>query len=362
MPAVSVIMASYNHAPYVRAAIESVLAQSFQDFEILVTDDGSTDGTTEIVHEIRDPRIHLRVLPRNSGACVAWNASISRATGDYIALLNSDDLFFPDKLLQQVSYLKQNRHVAAVFAYPEFIDERGNPISPARTYYGDVFFACNRSREAWLRRFFFAGNALCHPTSMVRRSCHRTVGVYNPALAQLHDMELYIRILRRYDIFVIEKPLVAFRILDNHGNASAPRTGTYLRSEWELATVLKNYRRLPISLLFRVFPELAGGSRKKVTPRWMSKLALSVLARRNPDLAFLVSDPLPLFWRLGTIALTVPRPAHAAFALDLMYNAARESGNPRLLREFIAVTETVDVYGLCARATEARNPVEGASH
>ena len=357
MPVVSVIIAAYNHAAYVRAAVESVLSQSYQDFEILVTDDGSADGTPEVVEQIRDPRIKLTVLPQNSGACIAWNECISRATGKYVALLNSDDLFLPDKLAEQVSWLDRHPDVAAVFSYPTFIDERGDPVPPDQTFYGNVFFVQNRPRHAWLRHFFFEGNALCHPTSMVRRQCHKTVGAYNPALAQLHDLELYVRILGSHEIHVIERALTAFRILDNQRNASAPRGETFIRTHWELAAVLEQYRNLPVPLLKQVFPELADAQQSAV-PGWLRRMASAALARGTPDLAFQHSELLPLFWRLGAISLSVPKPAHAAFALDLMYEAARESGNARLMREFIKLSGTVDLYGILRR-TAQRHSADG---
>src|SRR6267142_4516637 len=121
MPKISVVIASYNHEKYVRAAIESVLSQSFQDFEILVTDDGSVDRTVAEVRAITDPRLSLVALPHNGGACAAINASILRAAGEYVAILNSDDVFLPGKLERQVRYLDGNSGVAAVFTRPMFI-------------------------------------------------------------------------------------------------------------------------------------------------------------------------------------------------------------------------------------------------
>src|SRR5438105_15927460 len=105
MPKVSVLIPSFNHEKYVRAAIESVLTQSVQDFEIIVTDDGSRDRTAQEVVAIGDKRISLTVLPRNYGACIASNVSIRRAKGQYLAWLASDDLFLPGKLEKQSRFL-----------------------------------------------------------------------------------------------------------------------------------------------------------------------------------------------------------------------------------------------------------------
>src|SRR5215813_7848077 len=117
MPRVSVCMASFNHEKYVRAAVESALAQSFQDLEILVTDDGSKDGTVDEIRAIRDPRVSMEVFPKNRRACLAKNACIRRSKGEYIANLNSDDLFLPGKLEQQVRFLDAHPEVGAVFGY-----------------------------------------------------------------------------------------------------------------------------------------------------------------------------------------------------------------------------------------------------
>ena len=100
-PRVSVVIASYRHAAYVRDCLASVLEQSFQDFEIVITDDGSGDGTVEAIRSVADPRIRLEVLPANRGACVALNRGLRRARGQYIAILNSDDLFVAGRLQRQ---------------------------------------------------------------------------------------------------------------------------------------------------------------------------------------------------------------------------------------------------------------------
>ena len=232
MPKVSVIMASYNHEAYVRAAIASVLEQSFQDFEVLVTDDGSTDRTPDEVRSVKDARVSFVRLPRNYGACIAMNASIRRAKGEYIAVLNSDDLFLPGKLEKQVAYLDAHPETGAVFAYPQFVNDEGNTIPDAETFYRNTFRVENRTRAQWLRHFFFNHNVLCHPSLLIRRRCYKTVGLYDPGLAQLPDLHMWIRILSRFHIHILQEPLLGFRILTDYKNASAPRPEVLVRLEW----------------------------------------------------------------------------------------------------------------------------------
>ena len=318
-PRISVIMASYNHAKYVRKAIESVLAQSIQDFEIVVTDDASDDDTVAEIRTIADARISLAVLPENRGACTAMNASIARAHGEFIAVLNSDDIFLPGKLSRQLRYLDENPGIAAVFTWPAFIGEEGGPFVAADHKDGALRHVPNRARHEWLRHFFFNGNALCHPSVMIRRQCLDEIGPYNPALAQLPDLEMWIRLLRHHEIHLIEEPLTAFRIRENNRNASAARPEVLVRDQWEWRKVLEQYLNLDDSLLVRTFPEIAGcGSRS---------------AR---------------IWSLAELALGVGRPAHVLFALDAMYKVAMESGDDARYREFIGHTGSYDPFGTLA--------------
>ena len=153
MPKVSVIIPSYNHADFVESAINSVLNQSLQDFEIIVTDDGSTDGTADLVSGINDPRIDLVRFEDNRGACVAANECIKRSAGEFIAMLSSDDEFLPNKLDQQVKFLNAHHKFAAVFSSVAFIDKKGN--SACGLYmYDQTFSMENRSRFQWLNHFF----------------------------------------------------------------------------------------------------------------------------------------------------------------------------------------------------------------
>lgn len=123
---VSVIMPSYNSAEYIAESIESVIKQTYPHWELLITDDCSTDNTVEIVKQYaqKDNRIKLFVLKANSGAAIARNNSIKEAQGRYIALLDSDDLWLPEKLEKQIAFMKNNGYAFSYTQYSE-IDESG---------------------------------------------------------------------------------------------------------------------------------------------------------------------------------------------------------------------------------------------
>ncbi|WP_025828663.1 glycosyltransferase [Acetobacter okinawensis] len=258
MPRVSVCIPSYQHKSFVKDSIYSVIAQTYQDFEMVVTDDGSTDGTVDIIESINDPRLKLKRFPENRGACCALNDTLQRAEGEYVCFLPSDDIFLPNKLEQQVAYLDAHPEIGAVFSYPVFIDE-GNNVIPdqSSTFNGNVFLMQNRSQSEWLRHFFFVGNCLCHPSLMIRKNCYAQLGAYDERLAQLPDFEMWIRLLTAYPIHIMPEPLVGFRILNNGLNASAPKPTSIVRINWEDVCIRRQYANFPDKLFAEIFePEI----------------------------------------------------------------------------------------------------------
>ena len=244
-PKVSVVMASYNHAEFVRESIESVLHQSFTDFELVITDDGSSDGTVDVVRSVADPRIDFVALAENQGACDALNSSIRRSQGQYVAVLNSDDFFLPGKLGHQVDYLDTHLNIGAVFGQPKVVDETGRELADTSHPFATVFSKRNRSRAEWLRYFFEIGNGLCHPTLMIRRSCYDKAGLYDPILRNLPDLDMWFRVCQCFDIHVMSEQLTAFRVLKNERNTSAPSAPNMARIAWETPYVLGHLARLP---------------------------------------------------------------------------------------------------------------------
>ena len=204
LPRVSIIIPSYNHERFVGRAIESALAQTYQDFEIVITDDASTDGSVDILSSYarQDPRIKL-FLNRFNYETHAVNHCIQHSSGDYIAILSSDDEFFPAKLERQVDFLDRRPDVAAVFTQARIVDEQNQDLPESSHLYCTIFQQPNRSRHEWLRRFYFEGNCLCHPSVLIRRSVYDTLGVYNPLMGALDDLDMWVRICLHHEIHVL---------------------------------------------------------------------------------------------------------------------------------------------------------------
>jgi len=257
MARVSVVIASYNHGKYVGEAIESVLSQDYQDFEIVITDDGSADDSVARIRKFTDPRIKLFCFPANRGACTATRNCLENAHGHYVAILNSDDVFLPGKLTKQVQFLDAHADVGAVFGRATVVDADGNSLAgrTKRTYV-TVFDQPNRSRFEWLNHFFFQGNCLCHPTLLIRRECYDTVGFLDERYAQLPDLDFWVRLCMRYEIHILQEPLIRFRLHSAEGNASGKTPPKVRRARWEYRHLLDHYLKIDSTqTLLKIFPE-----------------------------------------------------------------------------------------------------------
>jgi glycosyltransferase involved in cell wall biosynthesis len=327
-PQVSVVVKSYNHAAFIGETIRSILDQSFQDFEIVVTDDGSSDGTPDVVRAFSDPRIRLEVFPHNRGISQAMNATIARARGKYIATLNSDDFALPGRLERQTAFLEAHPNIGAVFGLPCTVDERGQPT---KSFFDFTlpFSLADFSRRSWLKYFFFKRNCLCAPTVMIRRSVYDRVGPYDPRLTNLQDLDMWVRICTGHDIHVMREEVTAFRIRDGNRNMSAPRLDVKLRAEFEFARILRNYRALSPDFVREIFgEELAAAGVHLTGPheRWLAELAL-----REES------------------------PAHRLFALETLFDIAQDDADARRLRDLAG---SHDVFGLLAADEHRRATAE----
>lgn len=199
MPKVSVVIPTHNRATLLDRAVASVLTQTFADFEILIVDDASTDGTRDRVLEIADARVRYWRHDRNRGVSEARNTGLSHASGDFVAFLDDDDEWFPAKLSLQMERFEQaNPSVGLVGCGHHVIgpgSERviGEVLPRLR---GRVF-------EQVLRQGF-----LSHTSTIVaRRECFERVGVFDPSYSYGEDLDMWLRIAGEYEVDFVAKPL-----------------------------------------------------------------------------------------------------------------------------------------------------------
>ncbi len=211
---VSVVIPSYNHAQFIKKTINSILRQTLESFEIIIIDDCSTDNSLSEINSIKDKRIKKFFLPENYGTVESINLGISKASGEYVAVVGSDDIWEKDKLEKQVRVLEDDKNIGACFSWANVIDENDQVQQLCSSINPDIFIQKNRAQSRWLRYFFENANCLCHSSSLIRKKVYDSLGIYNLAYRQLHDFEYWIRIINKYKIFIIQEPLVKYRRIE----------------------------------------------------------------------------------------------------------------------------------------------------
>lgn len=204
MPKVSVIIPTYNRGNLIKRAVDSVLSQTFKDFEIIIIDDGSKDDTKEVLAPYMD---RVRYVPQaNGGISKARNRGIELAQGQYIAFLDSDDYWAPEKLQMQTDILDGNPKIGIVYVRMPIVDEHGNVLGMKPNGVSGKNF--QELLRVW-------GDL---PTSsvMTRKECFDRVGVFDPNLPPMEDIDMWIRIAYHYDLHEIEGKVLAYYWRHDH--------------------------------------------------------------------------------------------------------------------------------------------------
>jgi len=186
-PVVSIVMPVYNAQRYLHEAVESILAQSFTDFELIVVDDGSTDISPQILgdYQARDRRVRIISRP-NSGIVGALNDGLAAATGDLVARMDSDDIAAPDRFEKQVAFLRSHADHVLVGSQVMLIDPEGAALCPKR----DTEYTHERIDWAHLNHRW----PLVHPTVMMRREAVNSIGGYRRDFQWLEDLDIFLRL------------------------------------------------------------------------------------------------------------------------------------------------------------------------
>jgi glycosyltransferase involved in cell wall biosynthesis len=188
IPRVSVLMPVYNSAQYFPAAIESILNQTFHDFEVVVVDDHSQDGSWDLARAYarKDPRVRVWRNPENWKLCKTLNRAIGFSRGEFLARMDSDDISLPERLARQVAFLKAHPEVGICGGTMEVMDAQGRSL-------GSRHYALT---DAEIRKRIFRYSPFSHPTVMFRRRVLEQAGLYNPQFEHAEDYELYFRLGR----------------------------------------------------------------------------------------------------------------------------------------------------------------------
>ncbi len=196
MVEVSVIIPTYNRAHLLDRAVQSVLTQTFRNFEIIVIDDSSIDNTEQIVAQFKNDRIHYLRHDTNKGGSAARNTGINHARGNFIAFLDSDDEWLPDKLEKQVRVLKNSPEETGI-VYTDYYRENRRVQSDFEKHDGNIFSLILTKN--------FVGTV---STVLIKKECFEKAGVFDESLPSCQDWDMWIRIANRYQFKYIAEKLV----------------------------------------------------------------------------------------------------------------------------------------------------------
>jgi len=230
-PLVSICMPAYNVENTLGVALNSVPAQSYQNTEVILVDDGSTDGTSEVVRSFTDERIHYIRNKMNLGGYQTMNKAVGLAKGDFVAIYHSDDVYESTIIEKEIAYFQSYPQIGAVFCLAHFMDSKGNIFGGytlPKEYLGREFLTYEDIFPFILRN---KNILLCCPTFMVRHEVLNAIGSFDAEKYDIAaDLDMWIRIVRRFPIGILNERLMKYRV----GKSQWTKRYNYLRINQEL--------------------------------------------------------------------------------------------------------------------------------
>ncbi len=334
---VSVCINCYNAEATIAHTLTSVLQQTYRRLQVIVVDDGSVDRTREILSGFDDERLTLCFLEQNGHIANANNEALSRCEGEYIAHLDADDAWFPDKLEKQVAFLEAHPEYGAVFAVSEAVDENGQPVED------DRYRAVNKPQAAMLRTLLTDGNFLNHSSMLARKAVIEQVGLHDVSLVYLHDFDYWVRMCLVCPIYVLEEPLLQYRIAassNSNREMTRERFGAHMIENARIHD--RAIRQCPDALFSEAF---ADRLRRPDLPLTHERTEIEKAFVLLTTLTHLPQNPALGLGRLAEL-MNIPR-----------YRAMLAEEYDLTARQFYALQEAVVLHNE-AEATHYRNLVE----
>lgn len=203
MPKVSVVLPTYNNETYLKDAIDSIIQQTFTDFELIIVDDGSTDKTHSILSAYNDPRMVIITNQENMGVPSSVNRGLEKAQGEYVARMDGDDVSSLNRFALQVSFLDDHPHIGVVGGQRQYIDETG------KLYDCPIRVALVHNLIVWR---VFLGAPFWHPSTMIRKKLFDDYGFYNTNFYYGSDLELWLRLLTKTQFANLDEDILLYRV------------------------------------------------------------------------------------------------------------------------------------------------------
>lgn len=201
-PLISVVITTYNYGDYLKTCLDSVLQQTHTNLEVIVINDGSTDHTDQVIAPYLTNPLIKYVRQVNAGQAIAKNNGIRQASGDYLAFLDADDYWMPQKLNRQLGLFAVDRQVGVVFSKSVWVDQLGNtiPVNSSRPHAG------------WVTNHLIVDNFVVFSSALVRRECFTKLGAFDEGLEMGIDWDLWLRFSLHYKFAFVDEQLTAYRV------------------------------------------------------------------------------------------------------------------------------------------------------
>ena len=308
-PTIDVVIPTYNSMPWLPLAVESVLKQTYKNIKVYVVDDGSTDGTAKYIKTIKDKRLHY-IKKANGGVSSARNAGIAEASSDFIAFLDADDVWYPEKLQKQFELIKKDNGVGLVYGHHYIIDEEGVILRNHRTW-----------KRGYIADDLAGGNLIAGSASMVllRRSVLDQVGLFHEELVNGEDWELWLRIALVSKVDFVPEILMAVRQHDKNAQFNAKKMADGL-----LSTYKQIKKTVPLSPLQRRRVAAyclyhAADLNLRAGERWQAKKMLLYFFTQNPRDFFQTEN-----WEIHVNSALFPRVIFGNPLFDFLKRVVRK--------------------------------------
>jgi glycosyltransferase involved in cell wall biosynthesis len=260
MTKVSICIPLYNHKNFIGRCIDSVLNQTYQNIEIIVSDDNSSDNGIDLVENIKDSRIKIIKNKINLGPSVNINKAVENAVGDYIIVLASDDMLYSDAIDKYLQKISESPEALLYFGWFQTVNQNDVEIDSYNMVVGNKL----RDSELYLEELFSGGNFLMGSGVLYKKNFFEIVGKFNPLLIQTQDLDMWVRTLTAgHKIAIIEEKIIKYRIHQDNlsNNLDDPKKIITIQSRYlfEVQKVLENYLNIKDFELFKkTFPTTLG--------------------------------------------------------------------------------------------------------
>ncbi|RLD50552.1 MAG: hypothetical protein DRI94_08330 [Bacteroidetes bacterium] len=264
MSLVSIILPVYNAEKYLKFAIDSVLSQTYEKFELIIINDGSTDSSFEIIKSYSDNRIKLINHNNNIGYVYRLNEGIEISKGVFIARIDSDDIWKTNKLSEQIKAFEKNTNLFFIATDFNMIDKNGKVISIVKN-----------SKYSNIKNNILKKSLICHSSIIFKKDICKSIGIYNENIKYAEDYNYWIRILSKYDGIILPQTLTDYRITNDSVSFKKRKVQIY----YTIKTKIIGFKLIGFKFVYLIY--IFGDIYRLLIPNWIISLKRRIISKNT---------------------------------------------------------------------------------